>query len=163
MNDHKDSDQLIESEHRMDADDESMELLNAGELSSYDEDEDDIIELTDVVSDNPVDESHEIEPADSLIDAMGIPLEPESDLPDMDVGILSGSDTDRDLQDPLTGAQSISVSPEQLEAALTRVIQRLVSDKLDSILVNAVEKAVSKEIDKIKRLLLEDAPGNNFY
>jgi len=159
MNEHKDSDQGVEPKHCTVSDDESFELSSTEDLSSYDEDEDDIIELTDVVSDSSIDESHEIEQTDSLIDSLGIPLEPESALLDMEADILSDLDTDRDLQKQLTDTESIST--DKLEAALNRVIQRLISDKLDSILVNVVENAVSKEIDKTKRLLLEDTSINN--
>ena len=53
-----------------------------------------------------------------------------------------------------------SIPPDQLEAAIERVINKLVSDKFENILINVIEKAVKNEIDKLKRSLLEDSTGN---
>ena len=46
-----------------------------------------------------------------------------------------------------------SVSSEQLEAAIERVIDRMLWGKMDHLLATAVENAVTREISRLKRLL----------
>jgi hypothetical protein len=53
------------------------------------------------------------------------------------------------------------VSPEQVEAALERVVRGMVSDRLEAMLMEVLEKAVAKEIQRIKRTLLAGASGND--
>jgi hypothetical protein len=58
-------------------------------------------------------------------------------------------------------AESLLVSPEQVEAAVERVVRGLVSDRLEAMLMEVLEKAVAKEIQRIKHALLADASGND--
>jgi hypothetical protein len=53
-------------------------------------------------------------------------------------------------------AESISLSEEQIHAALERVIERRFGSTLESVILRAVESAVATEIQRLKRLLLED-------
>ena len=52
------------------------------------------------------------------------------------------------------------LSPEQLEAAVERVMARKLGGTFEAIILQAIEKAVSKEIDRLKSLLLEDEAGD---
>lgn len=58
-------------------------------------------------------------------------------------------------QTDVSGA--LDVSPEQLDAALERVIQKMFYDRIDRILVNVIEKRVKREIERIKGMLLDEA------
>lgn len=49
-----------------------------------------------------------------------------------------------------------SVSPEQLEAALERVIDRIFTERIEGILREVIEKTVSEEIRKLRGALLEN-------
>jgi len=53
-------------------------------------------------------------------------------------------------------AESISLSEEQIHAALERVIERRLGSTLESVVLRAVESAVANEIQRLKSLLLED-------
>jgi hypothetical protein len=51
---------------------------------------------------------------------------------------------------------ALEISPEQLDAALERVIQQMFYDRIDRILVDVIERRVKREIDRIKGILLGD-------
>jgi hypothetical protein len=53
-----------------------------------------------------------------------------------------------------------SISPEQIEVALERVITKLLSEKIERLLVEVIEKTVTKEIDKIKDVLLDETSSD---
>lgn len=50
----------------------------------------------------------------------------------------------------------VEVTPDQVEAAVERVLARLFSEKIEAMIGEAIEKAVSKEIEALKAALLED-------
>ncbi|MCU0590770.1 MAG: hypothetical protein MUC57_04775 [Desulfobacterales bacterium] len=50
----------------------------------------------------------------------------------------------------------LSLSAEQIDAAVERVIERRLGSTLESIILRAVETAVSNEIQRLKALLLDD-------
>ena len=52
--------------------------------------------------------------------------------------------------------EAAAVTPEQVEAAVERVLERLFSEKIEAMISEAIEKAVSKEIEALKAALLED-------
>lgn len=87
------------------------------------------------------------EDEDDFIDSMGMEIgedeEEEEDAAD------AAADTDL--------PEALDVSPEQLDAALERVIQKMFYDKIDRVLVNVIEKRVKREIDRIKAALLDEA------
>lgn len=58
-------------------------------------------------------------------------------------------------------AEPLLVSPDQVEAAVERVVRGMVSDRLEAMLMEVLEKAVAKEIQRIKHALLADASGND--
>ena len=56
--------------------------------------------------------------------------------------------------------ESEKVSDAQMEAALERVIKKMFYEKIDGILVEVIEKTVTREIERLKNILLQDAAGN---
>ena len=52
------------------------------------------------------------------------------------------------------------LSPEEIEAAVERVLARKLGGTFEAIILQAIEKAVSKEIERLKSLLLEDEAGD---
>ena len=57
-------------------------------------------------------------------------------------------------------AESISLSNEQIDAALERVIERRLGSTLESVVLRAVETAVADEIQRLKSLLTEDGSSD---
>ncbi|MCJ7615669.1 MAG: hypothetical protein MUO43_03935 [Desulfobacterales bacterium] len=57
---------------------------------------------------------------------------------------------------PSDTPEPITLSPEQVDEALERVIKKMYSDKIDSMLTEVIEKTVTKEIERLKDLLMED-------
>jgi hypothetical protein len=49
-----------------------------------------------------------------------------------------------------------SVSPEQVEKVIERVVREMLTEKIDGLLAGIIEKTVSEEIKKIKGVLLKD-------
>ncbi len=52
-----------------------------------------------------------------------------------------------------------SLSPELIEAAVEKVVTRLYSSRIESIILQAIQKAVTQEIERLKNELLDNAPG----
>ena len=50
------------------------------------------------------------------------------------------------------------VTPDQVEAAVERVLMKILPERIEGILIEAIEKTVAKEISKIKSALLDDWP-----
>lgn len=55
-------------------------------------------------------------------------------------------------------AEALPVSDAQLAAAIERVIERKLGDKIEHLLFTAIEKAVANEIRQLKRLLADGSP-----
>ena len=59
-------------------------------------------------------------------------------------------------------AESLSVTPEQIDSILERVIKDKFGGDIENIIYEAIQKAVSKEIDRLKGALLgSPEPGDN--
>lgn len=128
--------------------------------------DEEIIELTDIVDQVPGErkeesielsaESNEViaeeldhrNAENDFVSSLGVEIEPEEESLE-EFGTISSQE-----QEP------ISVTAEQLEAALERVIVKMFSEKIEGILVEVIEKAVAKEIDRLKTALLEDTTGS---
>lgn len=54
-----------------------------------------------------------------------------------------------------------TLSDEQIDAAVARVIERKLGSTLEAIVLRAIETAVSNEIQRLKTLLLEEDPGDS--
>jgi hypothetical protein len=52
--------------------------------------------------------------------------------------------------------QPAHLAPEEIEAAVERVIERKLGGPIEAAIRRAIETAVSREIERLKRLLLED-------
>ncbi len=52
------------------------------------------------------------------------------------------------------------LAPEEIEAAVERVIARKLGGTIEAIILQAIEKAVSKEIERLKSLLLDEEAGD---
>jgi hypothetical protein len=64
-----------------------------------------------------------------------------------------------DVEEP---AESLSVTPEQIDSILERVIKDKFGGNIENIIYEVIQKAVSKEIDRLKGALLESPePGDN--
>ncbi len=134
----------------------------------YLDDEDEIIELTDVVeiagTVKPVEEEQDLVMKD-LEEDMGSDEYIKDDFAaslGMKIEIESGSDsTDGLIEDKEVDSESVfqedtgklAVSPQQVEAAIERVVQRMLGDKIDAILIEIIERAVTQEIIRLKNIL----------
>jgi len=84
---------------------------------------------------------------DDFIDSMGMEIGAEEE--EQEDAADEAADTDL--------PEALDVAPEQLDAALERVIQKMFYDRIDRILVNVIEKRVKMEIDRIRKALLDEA------
>jgi hypothetical protein len=57
----------------------------------------------------------------------------------------------------LNDRQPLAVTPEQIEAAVSKVIARMLEGKIEETIVATIEKAVTKEIQRLREALLEDS------
>jgi hypothetical protein len=53
-----------------------------------------------------------------------------------------------------------SISSEQLDLAVERVVKKMFAEKIESVLVQVIEKTVTKEINRIKNILLDETSGD---
>ncbi len=53
-----------------------------------------------------------------------------------------------------------SISPEQLELAVERVVKKMFAEKIEGVLVQVIEKTVTKEINRLKNILLDETSGD---
>ncbi|MFO7496162.1 MAG: hypothetical protein R6X05_11090 [Desulfobacterales bacterium] len=58
-------------------------------------------------------------------------------------------------------ADALMVSPAQVEAAVERVVRRMFSERIETMLLEVLEKAVLKEIQRIKDTLLDGSSEND--
>lgn len=95
---------------------------------------------------------------DDFVNSMGMDLETDS-------AISQLPEENEPMPEPAP-AETVpittdAISSDQIEAAIERVIMKILPEKIDSILSAAIEKTLTREIDKIKGLLLEDSSGDN--
>jgi hypothetical protein len=64
------------------------------------------------------------------------------------------------LESPTVAEVVPTLSDEQIDAAVARVIERKLGSTFEAIVLRAIETAVSNEIQRLKTLLLEDDPGD---
>jgi len=117
--------------------------------------DEDIVELTDVIE-GSAESGDEIVELTDIAEAPG----PESVEP------MERIDEEReaeaiDLKDVVAENDDMieaspTVSSEQVDAAIERVVRDMLSEKIDSILVQVIEKEVSREIERLKGLLMDE-------
>lgn len=95
---------------------------------------------------------------DDFVNSMGMDLETDS-------AISQLPEENEPLPEPAPAETAPittdAISSDQIEAAIERVIMKILPEKIDSILSAAIEKTLTREIDKIKGVLLEDSSGDN--
>ena len=96
-----------------------------------------IIELTDIV-DNMEAVSEDAVPDDDIIELTDI--DAVSDAPGVEA----------------VSPDTVTISQQQMEAALERVIEKKFSEKIDVILFDVMERVISKEIKEIRENLQKD-------
>ena len=83
-------------------------------------------------------ESEEV--TDDFVDALGMDLEEATGVEEKDLESL----------------QAEAISLDQIEAAIERVLMKILPEKIETILVATIEKTVTKEINKLKGALLDE-------
>ena len=100
-----------------------------------------------------------LEQPSELDDELGKEVDFDQDLSDDFVDSLGMElDAKEDVPEDLLDTEK--VSDAQMEAALERVIKKMFYEKIDGILVEVIEKTVTRELERLKSILLEDAAGN---
>lgn len=87
---------------------------------------------------------------DNFVDSLGMDLEEVTEISEEPEVVKAD-------QEKAVGPGPVSLSSEQVEEALERVIKNMFSEKIDRMLSEIIEKEVTKEIERIKSILLEDA------
>jgi len=118
------------------------------DILGEDETDDNIIELTDIVNESS---DHTIK--EDVIELTGI-VEADDLMDDQMDDLADDSSVEHDQE--MVSPQNLTLSPEQLEAALERVIEKKFADKIETILFEVMEKVIEKEIAKIKESLQKE-------
>ncbi len=105
---------------------------------SADDEELDPLAATAELEEGLDDDFHEED--DDFVDSLGMEIGEEEEEDGADMDLPAGLD----------------IAPEQLDAALERVIQKMFYDKIDRVLVSVIEKRVKREINRIKTALLDE-------
>lgn len=87
------------------------------------------------------------EESDDFVHSLGMDLESDIDMVE---------DEQEEAVLPVEDALAGSISTEQIESAVERVLMRILPEKIEGILVEAIERIVSQEIKKIKSELLDE-------
>ncbi len=125
-----------ETEVPPDAMDVAMDV-EEGIMEAADDDDEDVIELTEVV----LEEDDDV-PAQDPVDA-------SDDQPVTSILV--------DEPAPIDFAQA---PQDRLEQALERVIERMYADQIDDMLKGLIKKIVTNEMDRIKARLLDEADAD---
>ena len=123
----------------------SDDRSNPMALSDSTDEEEDIIELVD--EDVDLNREPSAEDPDGLAESLGI------DSAEVAASISASSLAGAATVPEITGA----ISREQLDEALERVVQKMLADKIDTILTEVIERAVTREINRIKGILLDNS------
>lgn len=123
-------------------DDEVIELTDIVTEDSVPGEEEEIIELTEVV-----------EPPDAAAESAA--LEPES-AREPDEPFMNESEDSLPQVEPVTAAEhveQISIRPEELDAALERVIEKRFADRFDTLITDVMNQVIEERIDQVKERL----------
>ncbi|MDP3284050.1 MAG: hypothetical protein Q8M56_06455 [Desulfobacterales bacterium] len=156
---------------------EDSDLVNLlDEVKNALDDDEEIIELTEVIdgaeaeeifSENRPPESESAEDSDIVIKDLDDDLDIDDYVKDdfaASLGMKIETDPDFSVKQPEPeeldlGAGEheesgkITVSARQIEEAIERVVNKMLGEKIDSILVKTIERAVSQEIIRLKNIL----------
>jgi hypothetical protein len=106
---------------------------------------------------------------DPLVASMGLDLEAEDEPPpEVELVAIPGGALGIDLPEaeaPETppDVAPIELTPEQIESALERVIEKIYAEKIESLMVGLIEEKVTREIDKIKSLIMDEQDEDTPY
>ena len=135
-------------------------MTDWGNKEQPDDTEDEIIELTDIISIGPGYEEKEsieltelVERTDRDSDSDIIPedLRENEDEPE-----LFFDYKDKYLKYEENKTDFTGVTQEELEAALEKVIEKQYTDKIEGFVLQTVEKVIEKEISELKESLKKD-------
>ncbi len=165
------------------ADEPDVEVIKEDVVAQEAESSEEIITLTEAMSDTPQEIEEIGEPIHITVDTS----QEAEDLADLNAGLLEEPNVlddklgeevaiDQALSDDFVDSlgmeldakedvsedllKSEKVSDAQMEAALERVIKKMFYEKIDGILVEVIEKTVTREIERLKSILLQDGAGN---
>ncbi|HIJ55417.1 MAG TPA: hypothetical protein HPQ03_04760 [Deltaproteobacteria bacterium] len=111
-----------------------------------------IIELTDVIEDS----AEPGEPVIELTDVVEETTEPEDEIVEFEMTDIAEA-TGAESPEPMERIESSpTVSSEQVDAVIERVVREMLSEKIESILVQVIEKEVSREIERLKGVLMDE-------
>jgi NADH dehydrogenase/NADH:ubiquinone oxidoreductase subunit G len=174
MNDITDwDDDIIDQD---DTDEEFIELTEIVEDISDSEADESFIELTDIVEDDGDDLNLDIvqEEQDDFIEELDLQIEEEpvvesvesieaveeeleEEIDDISIDLEDDPNLyDEEILADEVSSVELSISADQLEAALERVIEKKFADKIESILFEVMEKVIEKEINEIRESLQKD-------
>jgi len=139
-------------------DEEIIELRDIVEEEKISLDEDDIIVLKDIVeADNAALDLDSIKKEDV---GSGQDLEQEGDISVKEGLELEADGAEEEIPfEPYVAKQpdpELTVTREQLEAALEKVIEKKFADRIEGILFESMEKVIKNEIHEIKERLKKD-------
>lgn len=140
-------------------DEEIIELTDEAVNTS----EEKMIELTDVVEQPPLTDEEktisvfdEDSEADLVLDEVfDEERRKEQIIEDDFIGSMGMELESEDTQEKDLVSETLSLSPEQIDEALERIIKRMYSEKIESMIVEMIGKAVTREIEKIKGTLTD--------
>ena len=128
--------------------DEIIDLTH--EVPSNGENGEEIIDLTEEVP-------SEKENGDGIIDLTDeVPQSGENGAEIVDLTDLDDDDTGSDdevVSGALPGTAGFSLSPEKIDRALEKTVEKLYGQRIENLLVDVVQRKVSAEIEKIKKSL----------
>lgn len=133
-------------------DEEIIELTDEAVNTS----EEKIIELTDVVEQPPLTDDNS-ETGLVLDEVFDEKRSKEQIIEDDFIGSMGMELESEDTQEKDLVSESLSLSPEQIDEALERIVKRMYSEKIESMIAEMIEKAVTKEIERMKGTLIDDA------
>lgn len=127
-------------------------------------DDEPILDLTEAVAASSREPGGAEEPEENLGDHFDVDQDEDDFMESL--GMEIDDDEDEDAADaqaapaPSPGADLggfPEITPEQVDAALERVVQKMFYDRIDRILVDVIERRVKREIDRIKGILMDES------
>jgi hypothetical protein len=148
----KQDDSIIELTDVVEDGQGAEETLSDDILSDVEISDDSAIELTDIEEFNDIEmdaepDVQEIEPEDPSRDE----LDGNDSFSEEAIAVDKTSDSGE-----MSASDQLSISDEQIEAALERVIEKRFAEKIEPLLFDTMERVILQEIQKIKAALFKD-------
>jgi hypothetical protein len=155
---HEDDDEIIDLvEEITDAPDDE-EIIDLVEEMTDAPDDEEVIDLAEETTPVPDDAEPALgEMAEDIQFGDDLDDEIEQDQDDDDFVSSLGMDLEEEMEPPKeTVSTTGDLSSDQIEAAIERVLMKILPEKIESILVDAIEKTVTKEINRLKDILSDE-------